>query len=500
MFQRVNEFGAAMKQHYVFFTIEWANTSEEQAARLLADPALAFYKHYLETERRYRPHLLTEPEEKVIAEMDVTGSDSWTRFFAETMGAARYTYRGQSLSQAAVMKPLYSPDRTDRKDAADALTAGLRETARTTTFIYNTILSDKATYDRLRKYSTWVSSRNLSNEASDETVNALITAVTSRYDLVSRYYTLKRDLLGVGELFDYDRYAPLPFRAESKFSWNEAKEIVLRGYGGFDENLAEVAEMFFDKRWIDAPVRPGKRSGAFSAGVTSSVHPYILMNFTGTGRDVATLAHELGHGIHQYLSRERGTLQMHTPLTTAEMASTFGEMLVFADLISRENDPKARLAMLAGKIEDTFATIFRQTSMNRFEDAIHTERRTKGELTTERFSEHWLTTQRAMFGESVTLREDYGLWWSYIPHFLNTPGYVYAYAFGELLVLALYAKYKSEGPSFIPKYHEVLSMGGSDWPHHILRKVGVDLNDPNFWREGLGEIEKLIEQAEALAK
>lgn len=500
LLQKIMERGAKFEQKIVFFNLEWAAVEDAQAAKLIADPSLAFYKHYLEAARRYRPHLLTEPEEKILSEKGVTGNSAWTRFFDETMGASRFQFRGEELNQSAVLKHLYDQDRTMRLDAANSLTAGLRELSRPLTFVFNTLLADKASDDGLRHYASWISARNLSNEASDETVNALVEAVTSRYDVVARYYNLKRELLGLDELFEYDRYAPLPSRAETRnYNWNEAKQIVLRGYGQFDEEMAEVAEMFFDKSWIDGPIRPGKRGGAFSAGTVPGVHPYILMNYTGTARDVSTLAHELGHGIHQYMSRERGLLQMHTPLTTAEMASTFGEMLVFNDLLSREDDPKAKLAMLAGKIEDSFATIFRQTSMNRFEDAMHNARRDEGELTTERFSELWMNTQRAMFGKSVTLRDEYSIWWSYIPHFLHTPGYVYAYAFGELLVLALYAKYKQEGPAFAPKYVDVLRTGGSDWPHAILSKVGVDLNDPNFWKLGLAEVEKLVAQAEQLA-
>ena len=499
LLQKVTERASQLAQKLVFFSLEWAALSDAQAAALIDHPTLAFYRHYLEAERRYRPHLLSEAEEKILAEKNVTGRSAWNRFFDETLSASRYTFDGQQISQESVLKRIYAPDREMRRTAAAAMTAGLRTNSRTMTFVFNTLLADKASDDRLRHYPTWLSSRNLSNEASDETVQALVTAVTSRYDIVARYYHLKRRLLGFDELFDYDRYAPLPTKASTRFQWDDARDIVLRAYGQFHPRMAEVASLFFEKRWIDAPVRPGKRGGAFSASAVPSVHPYISMNFVGTGRDVSTLAHELGHGVHQYLSRERGMLQAHTPLTTAEMASVFGEMLVFNSLIEHETDPGARLAMIASKIEDTFATVFRQTSMNRFEDAMHTARRAEGELSTDRFSELWMNTQRAMFSDSVTLTDDYGIWWSYIPHFLHTPGYVYAYSFGELLVLALYARYRQEGTSFAPKYLEVLSAGGADWPHAILSKLGVDLNDPAFWKLGLAEIESLVTQAESLA-
>jgi oligoendopeptidase F len=322
--------------------------------------------------------------------------------------------------------------------------------------------------------------------------------VTSRYDIVARYYRLKRKLLGVDVLFDYDRYAPLP-AADRRYSWDEGRAVVLDAYAQFHPRMAEIAGMFFEQNWIDAPVRPGKRGGAYSARVVPSVHPYVFLNYQAKPRDVMTLAHELGHGVHQYLAREQGLLQSDTPLTTAEMASTFGEALVFSDMMARERDPHVRLAMLTAKLEDSFATVFRQVAMNRFEDAIHTTRRNEGELTAERFSALWLETQRAMFGDSVTLTDDYGLWWSYIPHFIDYPGYVYAYAFGELLVLALYARYQEVGPDFADGYIDALRAGGSNWPHEIVRPLGVDLNDPKFWHQGLQILEDQVSQAETLA-
>ena len=385
-----------------------------------------------------------------------------------------------------------------RRTAAQSVTGVLREKLPILTYVFNTLAADKASDDRLRSYQSWISSRNLSNEASDEVVDALIEAVTSRYDIVARYYRLKRDLLGLDELYDYDRYAPLP-AAAGEYHWDRAREIVLNAYQNFHPRVAEIAGEFFTRAWIDAAERPGKRGGAYSASTVPSVHPYVFMNYKGAARDVMTLAHELGHGVHQYLSREQGMLQAHTPLTTAEMASTFGEMLVFTDMTAQESDPQVRLAMLANKIEDSFATIFRQVSMNRFEHAMHTARREEGELDSERLSDLWLQTQQAMFMDSVHMSDDYRAWWGYIPHFLHTPGYVYAYAFGELLVLALFARYQQEGGgSFAERYLDVLRAGGSDWPEKTLAPMGVDLTDPNFWQEGLAEIEKMVDQAEAL--
>jgi oligoendopeptidase F len=499
LLQRLTEWEAELQQKLVFFELEWINAPGEFAQAMLAHPALAHYQHWLETTRRYQPHRLSEPEEKILAEKSVTGRSAWARFFSELMGNTRYPFDGEELTQAAILAKLHEPDRGIRQRAAQAFTEVLRGQLPTLTFIFNTLAADKASDDRLRRYPGWISSRNLDNEVSDEVVDALIEAVTARYDIVARYYRLKRALLGVDRLYDYDRYAPLP-AAENHYQWAQAREMVLRAYGQFHPQMAEVAGQFFTRSWIDAPPYPGKRGGAYSASAVPSVHPYIFMNYTGNARDVMTLAHELGHGIHQYLSREQGMLQQRTPLTTAEMASTFGEMLVFSDFMANETDPVARLAMLAQKIEDSFATIFRQIALNRFEHELHTVRRGEGELSSERLGTIWMETQQAMFGDSVELTGNYALWWSYIPHFLQVPGYVYAYAFGELLVLALFARYRQEGEAFAPRYLDVLRAGGSNWPEKALAPLGVDLTDPGFWQEGLGEIEKLVAQAEGLVK
>ncbi len=498
LLQRATERGSRLNQKLVFLELELVHASDDVAAQWVAHPALRQYRHWLEQLRRYQPHLLSEPEEKILSEKAVTGRNAWDRFFDEVHGAARYDLDGEKLTRDQVLSRLYSPDREERRIAAAAVTAGLQELCRTNTYVFNTILADKASDDRLRHYANWLSARNIANEVADETVEALIQAVTSRYDIVERYYRLKKSLLGLDALYDYDRYAPLP-AADRRYTWDEAREIVLNAYAQFHPRMAEVASQFFDKQWIDAAVRPGKLGGAFSHGVVPSVHPYVLMNYEGMTRDVMTLAHELGHGVHQSLAGVQGTLQHRTPLTTAETASVFGEMLVFQDLIAAESDPAVRLAMLTSKLEDSFATAFRQIAMNRFENAIHTARREEGELTSERFGELWLATQQAMFGESVKLRDEYNLWWSYIPHFIGVPGYVYAYAFGELLVLALYAKYKEVGADFAPSYLEMLAAGGSDWPHEIVRALGVDLTDRAFWDKGLQILSDMVTEAEELA-
>jgi oligoendopeptidase F len=410
----------------------------------------------------------------------------------------RFEVDGESLTQQQTLSRLHDADREVRRAAAAGFTEGLKANSRSLTFIFNTILADKATDDRLRSYPSWIAARNLSNEVSDEDVDALIEAVTGGYDHVARYYRIKRKLLGLDVLYEYDRYAPVA-EADRRVGWEEARDMVTASYAGFHEEAGRIVDRFFDENWIDAALADAKRGGAFSHGAVPSAHPYVFMNYTGKIRDVQTLAHELGHGVHQFLSREQGIFHADTPLTTAETASVFGEMLVFQRLLAAEDDDRNRLAMLMGKIDDTFATVFRQVAMNRFEDRIHTARREHGELSTGFFSDAWMDTQKPMFADSVTLTDDYRIWWSYIPHFLHTPGYVYAYAFGELLVLALYERYREEGEEFADRYMEMLRAGGSDWPHEIVAPMNIDLRDPEFWTGGVRAIGRLVDQAAELA-
>jgi oligoendopeptidase F len=340
--------------------------------------------------------------------------------------------------------------------------------------------------------------RHLANEVDAGTVAALLEACERGLPLVARYYRLKAKLLGLERLYDWDRYAPIP-GAEGARSFDEARAIVLDAYHEFAPGLAEVARLFFERRWIDAELRPGKRGGAFSASTVPSVHPYVLLNYTGTLRDVMTVGHELGHGVHQYLARRQGLFEQDTPLTTAETASVFGEMLVFRRLLAQETDPRVRLALLCGKLEDAFATVFRQVMMTRFEQALHAARRAEGELPLPRVNELWLAANRPMFGGAVELSDDYGWWWMYIPHFVHSPFYCYAYAFGELLVLALVRRWELEGPAFVPRYLELLRAGGSDEPPLLLSKLGVDVADPKFWDGGLALLGELVAEAETLA-
>ncbi len=500
--QKITEAGAQLSQKLLFFDLEWKEVPDEQAQKLLADPTLGKYKHPLEAELRYKPYMLSEAEEKILVDKSVTGSNAWVRLFTQITSAMRYSYDGEQVTQSQILAKLHDADRETRKKAADSLTEGLRSRSMELTYIFNVLAADKASDDKRRGYESWISSRNLSNKAPDAVVEALIKAVTARYELVARHYNLKRVLLGYDELYDYDRYAPIPVKGEeSEYSWSEARAIVENAYNAFSPRLGGIVKEFFDGNWIHAALMPNKRGGAYASPTVPSAHPFVFMNFTGQTRDVMTLAHELGHGMHMYLSSEaQGITGLYTPLTTAEMASTFGEMLTFTDLTAKEPDPAARLSMLAGKIEDSFATIFRQISMNRFENGLHTARRTEGELSTERVSEIWMESQKAMFQGSVNLRDEYALWWSYVPHFLGSPGYVYAYSFGELLVLALFNLYQKQGASFVPQYLDVLAAGDSDYPDHILAKAGINLSDPAFWDEGLDALQKLVEQEEALAR
>ena len=495
--QAVNERTILINQQLIFFELELIHTAADRGSELTDHPALAKFHHYVEILGLRRKHVLSEAEERIVSLKSLSGAGAWSRFFDETLSAARFDLNGTSLTEQEILAKLYDSRRDVRREASEVFTQGLRRHLKPLTFVFNTLLAEKVTDDRLRRFPHWLSSRNLSNEISDAAVDALVGSITARYDLPQRYYALKGKLLGLDELFDYDRYAPM-HTSERRYTWSEARDTVLAAYRDFSPKMADVAEMFFEKRWIDAPIRPGKRSGAFSHRAVPQAHPYILLNFTGNTRDVQTLAHELGHGVHQFLSNSLGSLQAGTPLTTAETASVFGEMLVFERLLGAESDPTRRLSLLMSKIDDTMATVFRQIAMNRFEDRIHRARREKGELSPDGFSEFWMETQNEMFRGSVTLTENYSVWWSYIPHFVHTPGYVYAYAFGELLVLALYALFRAEPSGFVDRYLGLLSSGGSDWPHHLLEPMGVNLRDPEFWNRGLEEIEQLISKAEKL--
>jgi oligoendopeptidase F len=510
---RVTERSTRIGSRLVFIELEWAAVPDERAEALLADDRLAFCAHHLRTMRRYRDHLLSEPEERVLTEKSVAGAPAWVRLFNELTSAVEVSLPGRmvggegdepvtaGLEQGLSL--LSHPDREVRRTAAEAVTAGLAPGLRTRAFVFNTLLVDKAVDDRLRRYPTWLSSRNLANEASDESVEALIAAVVGRYDLPQRWYALKAQILGLPRLADYDRMASVA-EDETRIGWSAARELVLDAYAGFSTELADVARRFFDEGWIDAPVTPGKRPGAFCAYTVPGHHPYVLLNWTGTTRDVGTLAHELGHGLHAWLAREQGIFHQSTPLTLAETASVFGETLTNNALLASLDDPGARFALLATTLEDSIATVFRQVAMNRFEHAVHTERREVGELSVERFGELWAETQQAMLGDAVEITDGYRTWWSYIPHFIGTPGYVYAYAYGQLLALSVYARYEQRGADFVPDYLRLLAAGGSRSPEELGRIVDCDLEDPAFWQAGLdivaGQLDAAVDAARAAGR
>jgi len=498
LLQHVEERGTSINTKILFFDLEWAALPDARAAKLLADEQLTFCRHYLAAARRYRAHLLTEPEELVMTEKAVTGRSAWSRLFSELTSTIAVDLDGGRVSLEEALSRLTSPDRSDRRTAAEAVTDALEPGLRTRAFVFNTLLADKAVDDRLRKYPHWLASMNLDNEASDESVRALVAAVQARYDIPQRWYALKARVLGLDRLADYDRMASVADE-ESEFGWREARELVLDAYGSFSSELQGAAHRFFEEAWIDAPVRPGKRPGAFCAYTVPSQHPYLLLNWTGRRRDVLTLAHELGHGLHAYLARDQGVFHQTTPLTLAETASVFGETVTFGRLLDATRDPSARLALVAESIEGQIATVFRQTAMNRFEDRVHTERREVGELSVERFGELWHETQTEMLGDTVELTDGYRTWWSYIPHFIGTPGYVYAYAYGQLLALSVYRTYEERGAAFVPQYLELLRSGGSRTPDELGRIVGVDLGDPGFWDGGLAIVEQQLEVAETAA-
>jgi len=510
LMMKVQERSTSLATRLVFFELEWAELDDARAEELLADPRLDFCAHHLRSVRRYRDHLLSEPEEKLLTEKSVSGASAWVRLFDELTSAIEVELPASileseeggdtttvGLEQALSM--LQHPDRDVRRTAAEAVTAALEPGLRTRAFVFNTLLLDKSVDDRLRGYPTWISERNLANEASDESVQALVDAVVARYDLPQRWYSLKAKVLGIDRLADYDRMASVA-EDETQIGWSEARTIVLDAYRSFSPELADVAKRFFDENWIDAPTRPGKRPGAFCAYTVPSHHPYVLLNWTSRSRDVSTLAHELGHGLHAYLAREQGVFHQSTPLTLAETASVFGEAVTNNALLEQLDDPNARFALLASTLEDSIATVFRQVAMNRFEDAVHTARREEGELSVDRFGDLWVETQEAMLGDSVEVTEGYRTWWSYIPHFISTPGYVYAYAYGQLLALSVYARYTERGQEFVPSYLELLRAGGSKSPAELGRIVDCDLEDPGFWDAGLTIVERQLDAATEAAK
>jgi oligoendopeptidase F len=491
-----------VRKELLFFELELSSLSVKELQKLIRDPLLINYKHYIGVVLENKPYRLPTDAERILTDKDISGRNAWVRLFDEEFAhksfdwfeydPKRKTKINQRLSESAILAKLHSPDRTIRKDAAASLTKGLKEESRRITFIFNTLLLDKKNEDQIRGYQRAESSRHLSNEISHQTVEAMCSAVESKYSIVQKYYGLKKQRLKVSKLYDYDRYAPIA-KNTSTISLSEAKDLVLESFYDFSDLIGEIAEEFFVKNWIDFTDRPGKRGGAFCSFVTPNKHPVVFMNYHGSMRDVFTLAHELGHAVHAYLMRGQSLVNFDTPLTIAETASVFAEMLLFEKLTQNGLSNSDKFNLYASKLENIFATVFRQISMYRFEQDIHYGYRKNGELSTEQINQMWRTRQKKMFANSVELTPDYDYWWSYISHFIHTPFYVYSYAFGELLTLSLYDIYKKEPATFIPKYIQMLS-SGSKTPDELMKPFGVDLNSKAFWMKGVKIIEGMVGQ------
>jgi len=484
----------------LFFTLELNKIDDAVLAKQLTHGPLQRYAPWLDSVRSFRPHQLSDEAERLLHEKSISGRQAWNRMFDETMADLRFDVDGKKLTSNEVLNLLTDRDGAKRKAAAMGLSKGLKDNQRTFALVTNTLAKDKEIEDKWRQFKRPVSSRNLANQVEDEVVDALVKAVKQSYPKLShRYYKLKAKWMDVEALDFWDRNAPLPRDDDRLIPWNEATQSVLDAYHAFSPELAAVGKQFFDKNWIDAPSRPGKDPGAFAHPTVPSAHPYLLLNYHGRTRDVMTLAHELGHGVHQVLAGPQGALLADTPLTLAETASVFGEMLTFQSLLKRESDPAKRRILLAGKVEDMLNTVVRQIAMHNFETVLHDERRA-GEVMPERIAEIWLETQREALGAGVKLPSDseYGVYWSYIPHFIHVPFYVYAYAFGDCLVNSLYAVYRNASGGFAEKYLDMLKAGGTKRHKELLAPFGLDAADPAFWSKGLGVVSGFIDELEAM--
>ncbi len=498
-YQTVQERLTRISTELLFFTLELNKIDDAALEGKLKDPAAARYRPWLRDLRVFRPHQLPEEMEKLLHEKSITSYSAWVRLYDETQAAMRFRVAGKDLTMAGVLAGLTDKDGKKRRVAAKALSKGLKSNLRLFALVTNTLAKDKEIADRWRHYARPISSRNLGNRVEDEVVDALVAAVTASYGRLShRYYKIKARWFGVKQLPYWDRNAPLPNDADRKISWGEAESIVLSAYRRFSPKLADIGQRFFDKPWIDAPAKPGKASGAFAHPTVPSAHPYLLLNYLGRTRDVMTLAHELGHGVHQVLAAGQGHLMCDTPLTLAETASVFGEMLTFRSLLDAEKSPKRRRVLLASKVEDMLNTVVRQVALHSFEAVVHGERRT-GELTPDRLGEIWMESQKASLGPAIRFDDDYRVFWAYIPHFIHSPFYVYAYAFGDCLVNSLYAVYQDAHEGFATRYLEMLKAGGTLRHKELLAPFGLDASKPEFWAKGLHVVEGFIDELEQMS-
>ena len=502
--QSIREASADIGARLLFIELELAALDDVHVTQLLDTPALAVWQPWLRRVRAWAPHQLAPDMERMLAERAPSGRGAWVRLFDETAAALRFPFGGADVTEAEILNALSSPNGDERRTAGESLSTTMKDNERLLSLVLNTIAKDKEVEDRWRGFARPVDSRNLDNDVDDDTVDALVGAVDSRNaDLAHRYYRLKAGWMGGETINWWDRNAPLPGGDDRQFSWDEARQLVLGSFAGFDQQMAEQAEPFFSRNWIDAEPRAGKSSGAFSHPVTPSAHPYILMNFSGKSRDVMTLAHEMGHGIHQRLAADRGYLMSDTPLTLAETASVFAEMLAFRRLIDSADNPATRRRLLAGKVEDMLNTVVRQIAFHNFETRFHDARR-NAELTAEEISDIWMETQRAALGPSVVTGDDYRPIWGYIPHFVHTPFYVYAYAFGDCLVNALWQSYQlaqagGQAADFVTGYRNLLQAGGTERYDVALQRFDLDPRDPAFWSLGLDMISGMIDELEGLS-
>lgn len=500
--QKIREIGSQIATHLIFFELELGKISQPVYESLIQSPELEKYRHYLDQERKVSKHYLSEIEETILEETANCRGRAFRRLFTEVTSRLKFPLEvdGEQkfLNQSELLARLYEADREKRRLAFESLAKVLEDNSHVLTFIHNTLLHEKQITDRLRKFDTPEADRHLTNELPSQVVDTMIAVCVENFGVVSDYYKLKAKLLGLSDLTHYDRYAPIQ-DACMQVDYPRARDIVLEAFGRFSPRLRELTEPFFDKNWIDVPPREGKRGGAFCAAVTPDHHPYVLLNYTGRARDVMTLAHELGHGVHDVLASKNHVFDFHPVLPLAETASTFGEMLVFDKLQDELDSDADKLALLCEKIEDTFATVFRQASMYRFEQRLHAQRRAQGELKTEEINTLWQEAMQEMFGDSLKLGEDHRWTWLYIPHIINTPFYVYAYAFGELLVLSLYQRYRQEGAPFIEKYFQLLSAGGSQEPVRLLSMLGIDISQKSFWQGGCDLIRDRVRAATEIA-
>lgn len=482
----------------LFFTLELNRIDDAVLARQLEAPEAAHYAPWLRDLRAFRNHQLSDEAERLLHERDVVGSSAWVRLFEETIADLRFPVNGKDLTSAEALHLLSDKDRSVRKAAALSIGEVLAKNGRIFTLVYNTLIKEKEIDDSWRHYPHPTSARNLANQVEDEVVDALSAAVRDSYPrLAHRYYALKAKWLGLEVMEHWDRNAPLPEDSDHLIPWPEARRIVLEAYRAFSPDMAAVGEEFFRGGWIDAPAKPGKSPGAFAHPCVPSVHPYLLLNYLGKSRDVMTLAHELGHGVHQVLAGKQGLFLSDTPLTLAETASVFGEMLTFRALLDGETDPVRRRVLLASKVEDMLNTVVRQIAFYEFEKIVHEERR-KGELSAEDFARAWMRVQTESLGPIFHFGAEYSAFWSYIPHFIHTPFYVYAYAFGDCLVNSLYDVYRSGAPDFQAKYLDMLRAGGTLRHKELLAPFGLDASDPAFWRRGLDVVAGFIDELERM--